>query len=297
MDGWIKKTIYAFFIIIAPSILIYLVCYILPDPESTRLRDIFSYAVTLVGLIVFYRSRPCSIWVLPLAFALPVLICYVKDTLNDSEWLTYLYTILVTIYYSLPFILLTTVIASVCTIRRNKGKHRHPGPRRLTLQEVRGWAERKKGSLLSAGVLTLVFLFIALLSFVSISRRNMVRRDIIQRIDTLTEEGGKCVFKLSDVTRFKWDKVVYFEYPVSSADISRAAGIDYTGGTDLLEGFIFIYRGRVVWKDVVGIAPGAREKARLGVKCGRLTVLKEEDAVFEGWEERDMFYLIQPVVE
>ena len=59
---------------------------------------------------------------------------------------------------------------------------------------------------------------------------------------------------------------------------------------------ILIYRGRVVWEDVVGIAPGAREKARSGVKCGRLTVLKEEEAVFEGWEEDDMFYLIEPVV-
>lgn len=97
-----------------------------------------------------------------------------------------------------------------------------------------------------------------MIHFVSISRRNVVRRDIIQRIDTLTEQGEKCVFKLSDVTRFKWDEVVYFEYPVSSADISRAAGINYTKSTDLLERFI--YRGRVVWEDVVSIVTGSSGK-------------------------------------
>ncbi len=68
----------------------------------------------------------------------------------------------------------------------------------------------------------------------------MVRRNIIQRIEELTEGEGTCVFKLSDVTDFKWDQVVYFEYPVSAAEISRSAGINYKRSTDLLEGYIYL---------------------------------------------------------
>ena len=122
----------------------------------------------------------------------------------------------------------------------------------------------------------------------------MVRRDIIQKIDLLMEQEEECVFKLSDVTRFKWDKVAYFKHPISEEEISRALGVNYTGGTDVMEGFIFAYGGRVVHKDIVGIALGSNH-VHLGVEVDSLIVLSESDAVFEGRKIHDNFYLIKPV--
>ena len=295
MNTWLKNLLITFIIIIAPSVVIDMIFYeISALGESTIIVAIGTYAITITGLVLFYRYRPCSMWVLPLAFALPVLICYVKDTLDDSEWFTYLYTGLVLFYYSLPMVLTTFCIAFVLAIHGNMGRERHFHLRNFTLREVRKWVRRKREPLLSAGILTLVFLCIAGMWSVSISRKHMVRRNIIQRIEELTEGEGTCVFKLSDVTDFKWDQVVYFEYPVSAAEISRSAGINYKRSTDLLEGYIFIYRGRVVWEDVVGIAPGSADKAYLGFKGSQLTVLSEKDAFFKGWKEHDRLYLIEP---
>ena len=295
MNTWLKNLILTFTVIVAPSVLIDVIFYEMPElGESIIIGAIGIYAITITGLVLFYRYRPCSIWVLPLAFALPVPICYVKDTLDDSEYFTYVYTGLVLFYYSLPMVLTTFCTAFASAICRNMERERHFHRRRLTLWEVRKWAHRKREPLLSAAVLVLVFLCIAGMWSVSISRRHRVRRNIIQKIEELTQEEDTCVFKLSDVTDFKWDQVVYFEYPDSPADISRSAGINYKGSTDLLEGYIFIYRGRVVREDVVGIVPGYADKAYLGFKGSGLTVLSEEDAFLEGWKEREGLYLIKP---
>jgi len=297
-----KKLLSIFLSIILPSILVELIFYKFdwifyrwPGSRAILIEGAVLYCITIIGLILFYKFRMCSMWVLPLGFALPVLLCYVNDTLNDSEWLTYLGTTLIAMYYSIPLVLVTVAIALICTIRNNKRKWSVAIKQKgLTLQEIKEWCIRKKQSLLSAGILTAVFLSIAVICAVHISRLHMVRRDIIQKIDLLMEQEEECVFKLSEVTRFKWDKVAYFKHPVSEEEISRALGVNYTGGTDLMEGFIFAYGGRVVHKDIVGIAPGSNH-VHLGVEVDSLIVLSESDAVFEGRKIHDTFYLIKPV--
>ena len=109
----------------------------------------------------------------------------------------------------------------------------------------------------------------------------MVRRDIIQKIDQLIEDEKEYVFYLSEVTKFKWDKVVYFKYPTSEEEISRALDVNCTGGTDVSQGFVFAYQGRVVYTDIVGIIPGAN-RVYLSVKGDSLIVWSKENAVFEG---------------
>ena len=54
-------------------------------------------------------------------------ICYVKDTLNANalEGLTYVNTVLVLFYYSLPMVLTTFYIAFVSATRGNMGRKRH----------------------------------------------------------------------------------------------------------------------------------------------------------------------------
>lgn len=58
-----------------------------------------------------------------------------------------------------------------------------------------------------AGFVVIAFLTITVICSVSISRKHVVRRDIIHKIDILDEQEIECVFKLSDVTKFRWDKV------------------------------------------------------------------------------------------
>lgn len=85
---------------------------------------ILLYSLTIIGLVLFYKFRPCSLWILPFGFALPVPICYVKDMMINSEWLTYIGTGLTTVYYSIPFIIISVSIAITLTIRKYKLKRR-----------------------------------------------------------------------------------------------------------------------------------------------------------------------------
>ena len=129
MRTWLKNLIVTFIVIAAPGVMIgvnfYKAPYMILSAEGI-VTAAGTYAITITGLVLFYRYRPCSMWVLPLAFALPVPICYVKDTLNANalEGLTYVNTVLVLFYYSLPMVLTTFYIAFVSAIRGNMGRGR-----------------------------------------------------------------------------------------------------------------------------------------------------------------------------
>ncbi len=311
MKAWLRKALIIFISIVLPSILVELIIYKMgfvfyrwSGLTSAVIEGILLYSITIIGLIQYYRFKICGIWSLIVGFFLPVLVCYVNDTLNDSEWLTYINTIFITLYYSIPMVLVIVIITIIGAVRKNKQRYSSVIKKRkvgdsflskLTIQEIEQWCKRKKESLLSAGILAVTFLFLTVICAVHISRIHMVRKDIIKKIDLLMEQEGECVFNLSEVTRFKWDKVAYFEYPVSEKEISRALGADYTGGTDVAQGFVFAYRGKVVYTDIVGIIPGGN-RVYLSVEGGSLIVLTKEDAVFKGRKIDDTFYLIKPIL-
>ncbi len=135
MSTWLKNIIVTFIVIAAPGAVIDVVFYKEPSVILSAegiAAAIGTYAITITGLVLFYRYRPCSMWVLPLAFAVPVPICYVKDTLNVNEFALFPYdnTVLVLFYYSLPMVLTTFYIAFVSAIRGNVGRKRHFGWRK-----------------------------------------------------------------------------------------------------------------------------------------------------------------------
>lgn len=128
-EGLAKKLLSIFLSIILPGVFVELIFYKFdwifyrcPGSIAILIEGAILYCITIIGLGLFYKLRMCSMWVLPLGFTLPVLLCYVNDTLNDSEWLTYLGTTLITMYYSIPMVLVTVTIALICTIRKNKRK-------------------------------------------------------------------------------------------------------------------------------------------------------------------------------
>lgn len=130
MNTWLKNLIVTFFVIAAPGVVIDVVFYKEPNvilSSEGIAAAIGTYAITITGLVLFYRYRPCSMWVLPLSFALPVPICYMKDTLNINEFELFPYdnTAIVLFYYSLPMVLTTFYIAFVSATRGNMGRKRH----------------------------------------------------------------------------------------------------------------------------------------------------------------------------
>lgn len=299
MELVMKKLVNSLLSILFPCIFVQLLFY-----KSSHLSiiaiGIILYSITIIGLVLFYKFQLSNVWIMPLGFAIPVPICYIQDTLNNSEWLTYLNTSLVTIYYSIPFILISIIIATIFTTHKNKLEGKSSICKRffsgkLTWQEVKHGVIRKKPQIFSVGILVIALLAITVIFAISLNREQIVRRDIMQKIDQFAEQEN-CVFKLSEVTNFKWDKVAYFEYPVGESEISRELGATYQGGTDLLEGFIFAYKGKVVHEDVVSIAPGFYDNARLVFHGGSLIVLSQDEAVFEGTKIHDTLYEMKLVL-
>ena len=61
MNTWLKNLLITFIIIIAPSVVIDVIFYeISALGESTIIVAIGTYAITITGLVLFYRYRPCS---------------------------------------------------------------------------------------------------------------------------------------------------------------------------------------------------------------------------------------------
>lgn len=291
-----KKLLISLLGILSPCILVQLLLYRWSN-FSIIVTGILLYSITIIGLLFFYKFRLCNVWILPLGFVLPVPVCYIQDYLNNSEWLSFLNTALVTAYYSIPFIFISVTIAIIYTIRTHKRKGSCSICKRflsgnLTLREIKEGLIRKKPQLFSAGLLVIILLIIIAICAISINRKHIVRKEIIQTIDQFSEQDN-CVFKLSEVTKFKWDKVAYFKYPVGESEISRELGVTYKSSTDLLEGFVFVYNGKVVHEDVVSIAPGFYDRARLVFKGGSLIVLTGDEAIFEGRKIHDTLYEIK----
>lgn len=71
---------------------------------------------------------------------------------------------------------------------------------------------------------------------------------IIKTIDGKCEKGGSCTFKMSDITDFRWDKLVVYGLGSSQKEISRALGVRYKDSVDMTSGMVFVYKGKIVKK-------------------------------------------------
>lgn len=112
-----KKLVGIFLSIILPSVFVQLYWDSWSDISAIG-ASIILYMVTIIGLLFFYRFRPCRMWILLFGFALPIPISYIGDYLNNSEYLTYVQTGLTTAYYSIPFIIISLTAAIISTIRK-----------------------------------------------------------------------------------------------------------------------------------------------------------------------------------
>ena len=59
MNTWLKNLILTFIVIVAPSVMIDVLFYEMPDlGESIIMVAAGIYAITITGLVLFYRYRP-----------------------------------------------------------------------------------------------------------------------------------------------------------------------------------------------------------------------------------------------
>jgi len=127
MVRMIKKVSGILIGILSPSILIFLfwmTLYLLQSVGIAVELGLSSvtvlYAVTTVGIVLFFKFKPCNIWILPGGFVLPVLIFYILDTLLwYNEW-KHLATFLAAYFYSIPFIIISILIALVITLSKKR---------------------------------------------------------------------------------------------------------------------------------------------------------------------------------
>jgi len=80
---------------------------------------IFYYIVTIVGIKIFFKFKPCSTWILNVGFILPLSICFIIETLYPSVHY-YEFTILFGLFYTVPFIIFSIIVAFIITLRKNK---------------------------------------------------------------------------------------------------------------------------------------------------------------------------------
>lgn len=71
---------------------------------------------------------------------------------------------------------------------------------------------------------------------------------IIKEIDNKCAPNSTCQISISEITNFKWDKMVVFQVGSSNDEISEALGVDYKSSTDLLSGMVFAYNKKIVYE-------------------------------------------------
>lgn len=60
---------------------------------------------------------------------------------------------------------------------------------------------------------------------------------------------ASCTIKLAKITEFKWDKVYFFEMPVSKEYINKSIGTEYTNFVEFTRPIIFLNNGKMVYSE------------------------------------------------
>ena len=76
------------------------------------------YLATIAYVVLFIKTRPTYISVLPISFLITPLSVFIYET-STRSWFPYVSTILCAIYYAFPFALITAIIA-ICMKKRER---------------------------------------------------------------------------------------------------------------------------------------------------------------------------------
>ncbi|MCL2874130.1 MAG: hypothetical protein FWE29_04275 [Defluviitaleaceae bacterium] len=83
---------------------------------------VLAYALTLIYVVLYIKYKFSKMFMLPISFIIPAVLLFVFETLfNSSDFFQYMTTMLYSFFYALPFTVLTTIIAIVLKINRERG--------------------------------------------------------------------------------------------------------------------------------------------------------------------------------
>jgi len=81
-----------------------------------------AYAFTILAIVLFFIYRPCGFWAVIVGLLLSPLYMYIHETwIDPSGWWTYLATVVIALFYTLPVVFLTTVAYIVIRLVKKEG--------------------------------------------------------------------------------------------------------------------------------------------------------------------------------
>ena len=120
------RKVFTLVYLLLPSILVSSIIWIDPfvSIEGFMYYTIFVYVITVIGIILFFKFNLCGFWALMLGLLISPLYAYIHDTkMYTPDWINYLLTGFVSLFYTLPFALISLILFTVISIiRKTKGK-------------------------------------------------------------------------------------------------------------------------------------------------------------------------------
>lgn len=136
---------------------------------------------------------------------------------------------------------------------------------------------------------TVLAIAIILLFINNINNKNEISNKIIEYINNNRDENNTCRFSMSDVTDFKWDKMLIYQVGSSNKEISNLLGVPFNDSLDLASGIIFVYNNKIVYKEQLFYNPDRPNKLLLYIGTlydqPEYGVFTPNNALFEGIRE------------
>lgn len=112
-----KKILPTVLYLLMPSILVFALEYVDSSSYLFWRFVLIIYLITVVGLIFYFKLRPCNFLVLLIGLLMSPSLVFICEHIENSEFFPYLLTSLSIFYYALPFALISIIIFIVLKIK------------------------------------------------------------------------------------------------------------------------------------------------------------------------------------
>lgn len=121
-------------------------------------------------------------------------------------------------------------------------------------------------------------------------------------INSNSDKNNDYKFYMSEITDFKWDKMLIYQVGSSNKEISDLLGVPFNDSLDLASGIIFVYKNKIIYKEQQYYNPDKPYKLLfyIGEMYGqpKYGIYTPNDALFEGNRREidgKIYYKIVPI--
>ena len=149
----------------------------------------------------------------------------------------------------------------------------------------------------------IIILTIVLISIVlsNLHKEPRLSDEIVKAIEYKTGDRSSCTINISEITKFKWDKMAFYTVGSSNIEVSNALGVWYNESTDSMTGLVFVFHGKIVYQEQIPYYPEQPAKLWLWLPVDlgspNCIVVFPYNAVFIGSKDQDngkCYYEITP---